>query len=367
MNNTNQKYVYKNYISGLKGFACIMVMIGHYIGLYKYAEKFPADNVLLNIFDTFYGSKISFLLDETFWVILFFVVSGYLVSMSNISSLTCFIKKSVMRFLRLGIPVFLSIAIIFVIYKSIGFHTIETNTLMINPFIQKAYSGEYNIFQVLISPIDVLILGDVSLNSPFWVLREMLLTSIIIYFLQFLHCKIKKNSIFLSIVGIVFFTSIIISNVVFAGLFGYIINLIEKNKENKITAEKFFIFLAIIFSVSLYFIPRSRIACIFFGSLILLIPKLPFVCSIFSSKLAQYINKISFDIYAFHWPIFCSIGMLCLIKLSTNTGLFVACIISSAISALTTILISVCFYHFIEKWIYVLLKKLDIKIGEYIK
>ena len=359
MNNTIQKRDYKNYISGLKGFACIMVMIGHYIGLYKYAENFPEDNIMLNFFDTFHSSKIGFFLDETFWVILFFVVSGYLVSMSNISSLTSFMKKSVMRFLRLGIPVFLSIAIVFVIYKSIGFHTIDTNVLMTNPFIQKAYSSEYNIFQVLISPVNVLILGDVSLNGPFWVLREMLLTSIIIYFLQFLHCKIKNNSIFLSIIGIVFFASMILSNVVFAGLFGYIINLIEKNKENKITTEKIFVFLAILFSVSLYFIPRSRIACIFFGSLILLIPKLPFVCSIFSSKLAQYINKISFGIYAFHWPIFCSIGMLCLIKLAANTGLFAACIISSVISVIITFLISACFYHFIEKWIYVLLKKIN--------
>lgn len=344
-----------------------MVMVGHYIGLYKYAEKFPDNSKILDLFDVFLDSKINFILDENFWVILFFVVSGYLVAMSNILSLRIFVKKSLMRFLRLGLPVFCSIAIIFVVYKTIGFYSTETKVLFDNAFIQKAYAGEYNIVQVLLSPISVLLVGDVSFNSPFWVLREMLLTAIIIYFLQFLHCKIKNNSIFLSIIGIVFFASMILSNVVFAGLFGYIINLIEKNKENKITTEKIFIFLAIIFSVSLYFIPRSRIACIFFGSLILLIPKLPFVCSIFSSKLAQYINKISFGIYAFHWPIFCSIGMLCLIKLAANTGLFAACVISSVISAIITILISVCFYHFIEKWIYILLKKIDLKIGGYIK
>lgn len=367
MDNKTQKQNYKNYISGLKGFACIMVMIGHYIGLYKYAENFQADNIMLSFFDTFHSSKISFLLDETFWVILFFVISGYLVSMSNVGSLASFLKKSVMRFLRLGIPVFLSIAIIFAIYKFIGFHTNDTDIFMINPFIQKAYTSEYNIFQVLMSPFDVLIFGDVSLNSPFWVLREMLISSIIIYFLQFLHCKIKNNSLFLSIVGIVFFISMILSNVIFAGIFGYIINLIENHKNNKITSEKIFVFLAILFSVSLYFIPRTRIACIFFGSLVLLIPKLPFVCSIFSSKVAQYINKISFGVYAFHWPVFCSIGMLCLINIALDKGLIVASIISSVVSVILTFLISVCFYHFIEKWIYILLKKIDLKTGRYIK
>lgn len=342
-------------------------MLGHYLGLYKYADHFPVDNVVTRIFDKLLESDLNFIVNESFWVILFFVVSGYLVAMTKIQDIKIFIKKSSMRFLRLGIPILCSMLMVFALYKVVGFHTVDTIGLFDNSFVQGAYNDNFKIIEALLSPINVLILGKVSLNSPFWVLREMFFTSLIIYFLQFLYCKIKKNSIFLSIVGVVFFTSMILSNVVFAGIFGYIINLIEKNKENKITTNKIFIFLAIIFSVSLYFIPRSRISCIFFGCLILLIPKLPFICSIFSSKLAQYINKISFGIYAFHWPVFCSIGMLCLIKFSQNTGLLTACIISYAIAVLTTILISVCFYHFIEKWIYILLKKFDIKIGEYIK
>ena len=359
MNNTIQKRDYKNYISGLKGFACIMVMIGHYLGLYKYADHFPADNIVTRLFDKLLESDLKFTVNESFWVILFFVVSGYLVAMSKISDIKIFIKKSSMRFFRLGIPILCSMLIVWALYKVVGFHTVETIGLFDSSFVQGAYNDSFKFTEVLLSPINVLIFKKVSLNSPFWVLREMLFTSLIIYFLQFLHCKIKNNSIFLTIVGVVFFASMILSNVVFAGIFGYIINLIENHNDNKITSEKIFIFLAIIFSVLLYFIPRSRIACIFFGSLILLIPKLPFACSIFSSKLAQYINKISFGIYAFHWPIFCSIGMLCLIKLAANTGLFAACIISSVISVIITFLISACFYHFIEKWIYVLLKKIN--------
>jgi len=344
-----------------------MVMVGHYIGLYKYAENFPDNSKILDLFDVFLNSKINFILDENFWVILFFVVSGYLVSMSNILSLRIFVKKSLMRFLRLGLPVFCSIAIIFVVYKTIGFYSTETKVLFDNAFIQKAYAGEYNIVQVLLSPINVLLVGDVSLNSPFWVLREMFLTSVIIYFLLFLQCKIKNGNIFLCIVGIIFFISMVLSIIVFAGILGFVISLIENNNEKKITSEKVFVFFTIIFSASLYFISRTRIACIFFGCLILFIPKLPLICSVFASKIAQYINKISFGIYAFHWPVFCSFGMLCMIKLSASIGLLAAYIISSGISVLITILLAVCFYNFIEKRIYVLLRKLDLRIGGYIK
>ena len=71
-----QKNTYKAHISGLKGFACFMVMMGHYIGLYKYAENFPVESVLLDYFEKFLASRIGFVLDETYWVILFFVVIG---------------------------------------------------------------------------------------------------------------------------------------------------------------------------------------------------------------------------------------------------------------------------------------------------
>ena len=80
MNNTT---VQMKYINGLKGLACLMVMIGHFIGIYKYAENFPADSKFLQLFDTFIESKLGFIIDESFWVILFFFVSGYLISLSK--------------------------------------------------------------------------------------------------------------------------------------------------------------------------------------------------------------------------------------------------------------------------------------------
>lgn len=36
-NHTN----YKSYITGLKGFACVMVMIGQFLGVFAYADNMP--------------------------------------------------------------------------------------------------------------------------------------------------------------------------------------------------------------------------------------------------------------------------------------------------------------------------------------
>ncbi len=356
-----QKSSYKNHISGLKGFACFMVMIGHFIGLYKYAENFPFNSKILHIFDTFLSSKLSFILDENFWVVLFFVVSGYLVSMSNVPNIKSFAKKSVMRFLRLGIPVLFAYAIIFLVYKTVGFHTADTVALLENSFIQNAYLSTYSFAQVFTAPVDVLILGKCTLNSPFWVLREMFVSSIIVYFFSLLENKLKNKNIFLVIVWGTLFTSLIISNIVFASVLGMLLYYFEK--DNNLMSNKISLFASIIFCASLFFIPRARISCVFFGSLIILIPKLPLLNTIFSCRTAQFINKISFGIYSFHWPIFCTFGMLILVNLSQKYNLFVSGILCSVISVIISLLFAVFYYYVFEKWIYISLKKIDKKIG----
>ena len=357
----SQNNYYKYHISGLKGFACIMVMIGHYIGLYKYAENFSFTSKITNIFDVFLSSKLNFILDESFWVVLFFVASGYLVAMSNITTIKSFAQKSIMRFLRLGIPVLFAYAVIFLLYKTIGFHTSDTVSLLENSFIQKAYTSAYSVSQVLTSPFDVLIRGKTYLNSPFWVLREMFFLSLLIYLFSLLKNKLTNKTVFLTIVFGSLLVSFVLSNVVFASIAGMLLYYFEK--DSQLISNKISVLAIIIFCASLNFVPRNRISCVFFGALILLIPKLPLFNAIFSCRIAQFINKISFGIYAFHWPIFCSIGMLMFVKLCQTHNLFVSGIISSIISVVLSLLSAIIFYYVFEKQIYVLLNKLNKKSG----
>ena len=68
------------FINGLKGLACLLIMAGHYIGFYKYAENFPSNIRALDIIKN--SSTLSELCSESFWVVFFFVISGYLLSRS---------------------------------------------------------------------------------------------------------------------------------------------------------------------------------------------------------------------------------------------------------------------------------------------
>ena len=345
------KTTQKNYINGLKGFACIMVMLGHFIGIYKYAENFPASSKILQLFDSFYGSKLSFIIDETFWVILFFLVSGYLVSMSKVPDFKSFLYKSVTRFLRLGLPILFACLIIFITQKTFGFYTAETKDIFENSFIQKCYISDFSLWQVLKSPVDVLLFGNIGLCSPYWVLREMFASSVLIYFMTWLKDKINVNLfVVLWIASLVI--SMAFSNIIFAGLFGMTVNIIQNDKDKKFCKNKIALVFVLAFCMSLYFIPRTRIASVFFGALILIVPEIKFVNSVFSSRIAQFINKISFGIYSFHWPVFCSVGMFTLLKTHSESGLLISALLSIIVSTVATLLISTVYHYAIEKHIY---------------
>lgn len=355
MNNTT---VQMKYINGLKGLACLMVMIGHFISIYKSAENFPADSKFLQLFDTFIKSKLGFIIDETFWVILFFFVSGYLVSLSKTPDIKSLFFKSFSRFLRLGLPVLFACAIIFIINKGFGFYTYGTLNIFKNSFIQKHYLNNFSLWQVIKSPIDVLILGKYDFCSPYWVLREMYITSLIIYVFSLLKSKINTN-LFVVFWGVSLVGSIILSNVVFTGLLGMTLNFIQNDKTKTFINNKLFLVFSLALCLSLFVIPKSRIASVFFGALVLIVPKINILNAIFSSKVAQFINKMSFGIYSFHWPVLCSFGMYILIKTHENIGLINSVIVSSIASVVITITISILYYYLLEKQIYKGLKTLD--------
>ena len=75
-----------------------------------------------------------------------------------------------------------------------------------NGWCQKAYAGDYSLLTVFRSPIDVLILGKSSLNSPYWVLREMFVASLIIYAADYILNKFSQRPIgrLLTVMGTLF-------------------------------------------------------------------------------------------------------------------------------------------------------------------
>ena len=127
----------KLYLDGMKGLASISVMLGHYIGIYKYAGERAAIQCGFMKFCTTF--PFSAFMREEFWLYLFFVVSGYLVSASRVEGVVSALRKSAGRIVRFAIPITGAAAIVVLLGKTLGFHNQELRQLIENKWFFLSY------------------------------------------------------------------------------------------------------------------------------------------------------------------------------------------------------------------------------------
>ena len=336
----------KQYISSLKGIACLFVAFGHFLGTIKYAAIIPVNRDFFLWLERY---RLAFILDESFWLYLFFVVSGYLVANSKVATLPQFFVRSVIRFFRLALPIFAACVIIFVFNKIVPFYNKGTAVLFENTWLQSAYSKEFSVCNVLLSPIDVLFLKKTLFNSPYWVLRSMIIASFLIYFLTYVKTKIAHPKIWevllllLLAVGSLYFDKIIFVCIVGALICYYEVQL------QKLFKSKTMLIISGLSSAILCFLHSTIGAIAIFSWMIISLPKLVKIKQVFEAKIFNFFGEISFGIYSFHWPIFCSVGSYVIIKLWNVIGGGYAIFLSIIISIILSTLISVFFYYIVEK------------------
>ncbi len=337
-----------------------MVFLGHYLGIYKYAESFFPP---FRYIDYIQESSFSFIIDEGFWLHLFFVVSGYLVYKSKISDSKDLFTKIVSRFFRFLIPIFFVYIIIYAIYILIGFHSNETTFLFQCNWYQKLfYTDEYTVKDILLSPISTLILGNSQLNGPYWVLPMMFFSSSFIYLIKLIisifNSKHKDEITFVSSTFL-----ILLSSAVFPIFSAHLIGVLVSILDNKfIRNKKFYTSSICIIIVSTLFLPERLKQSFLFAIIILIVPHLRFVYKLLSNKLFQFFGNMCWGIFSFHWPIIYSIGALCIIFFSSKVGLSKAYIISLLIVFCITICLSLFFYLTLEKFAAFLTKVIRSKI-----
>lgn len=336
----------KNYITGLKGLSCILVMVGHFLGLYKYAQHFLPN---ISLLDTILNSKFSFVLDEVYWLYLFFYISGYLIAKSQLKTVKDVVFKIINRFFRFAFPILFSYLVIYLIYILIGFHNGNTISLFQCNWFQKFYSYQYSIVNVFSGPFDVLFLGKCFLNEPYWVLREMFVASMIIYILKFCYLSISKRDqtlCFLFFI-IIAFAFLFISPVIFACMLGMLISIYETI--DGILSKLYFKFGILFILVLQHILFHNYIFNAFFILLIIFVPKVRFMDNILSSKPVKFLGDISWGVYSFHWPLMCSLGALLIIKLQSEIGLLASYVIACGVVLLVTLIISILFKNTFER------------------
>lgn len=337
-------------ITVLKGIACIGVMIGHFVGIIKYADK----NSFHNWFCLFLENDY-IIFNEAFWLYLFFIASGFLLAQTNIEKSAELIKKIVLRFARLGLPVLFSSLIVWSIYITIGFKNGETATLFTNAWYQNAYQLKGNVLlSALGSPVTVLLMGMSSLNSPFWVLRNMFIASIGIYahryILNVLKKKDKYSAVAVWLFNIIYLCVALRSNkIVKYTVMGELISLyvLPVYATLKIKMKYLNIIVVTIALADLAVFQATHqysYAAVFFALIILA----SIDCTINPKSKMLCLGNISFGIYALHWPLICAVGAQIILHLSEYT-IFNRVLAAIAVCTVLSVIAAVLFHITFEK------------------
>ena len=337
---------YYRYISGLKGFSCLLVMIGHFVLIYKEALQFVPGFPLL---DVVLHSRISFVFNAGYWLYLFFLVSGYLVAKSQVKTAGDVLLKAINRFFRFAFPIFFSYLVIYLIYLLIGFHNGEAAGIFQSFWYQDFYTGQYSLMDVLRSPVDVLFFQKCSLVSPYWVLREMFIASIIIYVLRYayLSCGYKHDAIYFSVLILAIYLFSSLSPVITTCLIGMLFSFCEDVEG--ILKKPYFAFWVMVTAMLLYTSSPTYVTVLFFLSLVIFIPKVKLFDTVFSSTAFDFLGKISWGIFSFHWPVMCSLGALIIIAMQPKAGMPASYVTACVVSGIVSLLLAFVFHFSFER------------------
>jgi peptidoglycan/LPS O-acetylase OafA/YrhL len=335
----------EEYVDGMKGLACLFVLLGHFTGIYKYAENATAIDSWFTRMLT--KGPLSFFTAESFWLYLFFVLSGYLLTMST-PPRKCseFLKKCIKRVLRLAIPIMGAAVFTFAIQCTIGFYNFKIQDTVSNTWLTHLYGTQLTLRDIIEEPFRVLLLGSSKFNSPFWCLRDMLLASVIIYAVGWL-CQTEKLKGF-TLGALILLGAIVNRGVIVACLVGAMTGFLRQ-KIITLKAPNAVAVCGVLSPAVAFFTGNLYVIDVAFAFCLLSVPLVPQVKFFFEADFVKKIGNVSFGIYALHWPVINSIGLGILYGLDKTLNPAPLMLLSLAGVLLVTFVLAIIFKVTVER------------------
>lgn len=347
----------EEYIDGMKGLACLFVFWGHFTGIYKYAENATAlDSWLIRLLTK---NPLSFFTSESFWLQLFFVVSGYLLVMHCSSGNgNEFVKKCMKRVLRLALPILGTAIFVLIIQNTIGFYNFRIQDIIKNNWLTHFYGKPLTLGDVFIEPYLVLVFGVSKFNSPFWCLRDMLVSSLLIYFVGWICRTVKMK-------GCVLFFLVLLSivthrEVICACLIGASAGILKTYVTN-ISVPKVVSICGVCSPVISYVLGNILVMDLAFAMCVLFVPLVSSFKTFLEKDIVKKLGNISFGIYALHWSLVNSVGIGILYILSEELSSTILIVLSMVMTMLATFVLAIVFKATVEKGTAIVCKAFTVK------
>lgn len=344
----------------LRGLACIAVVFSHLLGTFypQLHSFYESELPKFELAETIYNSPFTFLYSGTGAVFIFFVLSGYVLTLSSLKSTDYFkrFKVSIVkRYPRLAIPALFSCLLMYLCLQvnvDVS-HTAEAfQKTKIEPnFFDAIYNGTIGAFAS----------GDQRYNRALWTMRIELIGSFIIYIACLLQYKSILRHIFIALIVLV---SIKIPEQIQLGFYSFIIGHYFYFFQKKIPE----ILSIIIFILGLYFCGAHNTSASyslfsnilgektyeylnFLGGILVVfsVLKSKIIDDFLDKKILIWLGKISFAIYLVHLSLIYIICVPLFNYLLSNNFTFVsASLIASVITFACVLIFSSIYSKYID-------------------
>lgn len=354
-------------IDGLRGLAALNVAVAHFISaffpslLHRYYPPAFSENTNASNWFVFFESPFpSVFYNGQFAVLIFFVLSGYVLTIPyyyKTDADQISLKTRIWgRFIRLNLPIFASIAIAYLFYRLNLYQNIKAADISGSINWLKNFYPENLTFSFAASSAfyKAIVLGEATFNPPLWSLRIEFMGSLYLLFVYL--GRPERKTLFILLAVFFFFYQIDIENSLYymAIFIGAALNEVKIDKRaNPVLFLLGLYFGGFQYSNHIYdFLPEiSQVTFnlisfekkLFYnaaGAVSLTIAVVNgFGKHFLGSRLIQYLGKISFPLYLLHFIVLCSLSCSIYIsrpptKLNLAINLFVyllTCFIAASV------------------------------------
>lgn len=334
------------YLDGLKGIGAVMVFLNHY-----YLFGFPSHKLLQTSF------VLDWIANAGLAVMLFITISGYLSwkTSKRVNDNFLYLNRYVLKkYLRFAIPFGFAFIILYISYF---FGTYDYFEPVFRQSMICQRGGGNPIFHVsvveFIKAVVISPMRNCFWDAPLWMMPIIFYGSIFVFVVRLITTKMSPSK---ALIVILFCSCIIIMfNKLYVGItcgliMAFLWNKIEKTKDrlqNKPICRFFLIVILLIITyllnVCLHFNHEIRHTLVS-ASIILAAYYSSIFTKVLESCIVQFLGRISFSIYIWHFPVLCSFSSYLCYLTNYNFG------IVFPISFAAVILVSTISQRFIEEY-----------------
>lgn len=371
-NNRNEHILW---LDGLRGIACILIFVHHsilaffpsaYYGGNPESGKYSMDTLLAE-------SPIGVVFNGNFWVCVFCVVSGLVLSLKvmkdrNRENLS---KTVLKRYPRLALPMLIVSFLVYFMLKIGAFSNIEAAIYTQSDWLAGYYREVVSLKKVFTCSLyGVWFLGDNTFSTAFWMMSPLFMGSFFSYLISIVTWNSNRYVYIVYAVAIVFMIKQDSLLLCFAigSLLAYMYYREEKIMKNHISG-----LLALILGIYLGGYPTNASPLNYYGILVGKIQEtvnakqlyhiigaglviyglfcLQFSWKILQNKIFLKLGKISYAVYLLHIPILFSVATKIFLSLYKITEKYIlSASIGLCVSLAFLIVLAILFNRYIEKW-----------------